>query len=138
MTRADGDMKPGAHVAPCRGTRQAVAARSAHRVYQIAGLAERRSTTRATPLKRLPAVSASRAEVVEVALPGEFDGSLRLQQIVQFSDIAKNYGPIADANPDRVSAKLKEIIAEGRTFSKADYAAARAEADPLYDSLLQC
>ena len=75
------------------------------------------------------------AEVVETSLPPEFDGSLRLQQIVQFSDIAKNFGPIADANPDRISAKLKEIIAEGKTFSAADYAAARAETETLYDAL---
>ncbi len=78
----------------------------------------------------------ARAEIVELLLPTDFDGSLRLQQIVQFSDIARNYGPIADANPDRVSAKLKEVIAEGRTFSAADYAAARADADPLYEALL--
>jgi Asp-tRNA(Asn)/Glu-tRNA(Gln) amidotransferase A subunit family amidase len=77
----------------------------------------------------------ARAEVVELPLPAAFDGSLRLQQIVQFSDIARNYGPIADANPERVSAKLKEIITEGRSFSAADYAAARAERDPLYDAL---
>ena len=77
----------------------------------------------------------ARAEVVETPLPSEFDSCLRLQQIVQFADIAKNYGPIADANPDRVSVKLKEIIAEGRTFSAADIAAARAEAEPLYDAL---
>ncbi|MFN0218026.1 MAG: amidase [Hyphomicrobium sp.] len=75
------------------------------------------------------------AEVVETPLPPEFEGSLRLQQIVQFSDIARNYGPIADANPDRISAKLREIITEGRTFSNADYAAARAEREPLYDTL---
>jgi Asp-tRNA(Asn)/Glu-tRNA(Gln) amidotransferase A subunit family amidase len=79
----------------------------------------------------------ARAEVVELELPAEFDGSLRLQQIVQFSDIARNYGPIADANPALVSAKLKEIIAEGRSFSTADYAAARAERDPLYEALCQ-
>ena len=78
----------------------------------------------------------ARAEIVEVLLPTDFDGSLRLQQIVQFSDIARNYGPIADANADRVSVKLKEVIAEGRTFSAADYAAARADADPLYEALL--
>ena len=77
----------------------------------------------------------ARAEVVEMALPADFEGSLRLQQIVQFSDIAKNYGPIADANPERVSSKLKEIIAEGRTFTAADYAAACAEREPLYDAL---
>ena len=77
----------------------------------------------------------TRAEIFEIALSPEFDGILRLQQIVQFSDIARNYGPIADANPDRVSSKLKEIIAEGRTFSSADYVAAQAEADQLYESL---
>jgi Asp-tRNA(Asn)/Glu-tRNA(Gln) amidotransferase A subunit family amidase len=78
----------------------------------------------------------AQAEVVETPLPANFDGALRLQQIVQFSDIAKNYGPIADAHPDRVSSKLKEVVAEGRTFSPADIAAARAEADPLYQELL--
>lgn len=73
--------------------------------------------------------------MVETPLPADFDGSLRLQQIIQFSDIAKNYGPIADADPDRVSAKLKEVIAEGRTFSAADYAAARADQEQLYAAL---
>lgn len=75
------------------------------------------------------------AEVVDTELPADFDGSLRLQQIVQFSDIAKNYGAIADANPSLISQKLKDIIAEGRSFSSADYAAARAEREPLYDLL---
>lgn len=77
----------------------------------------------------------ARAEVVETPLSADFDGSLRLQQIVQFSDIAKNYGPIAIKNPDKVSDKLKEVIATGRTFSAADIAAARAERDPLYEAL---
>jgi Asp-tRNA(Asn)/Glu-tRNA(Gln) amidotransferase A subunit family amidase len=77
----------------------------------------------------------ARAEIVETALPADFEGILRLPQIVQFYDIARNYGPIADANPDRVSGKLKEIIAEGRTFSAADYAAARADQDSLYEIL---
>jgi Asp-tRNA(Asn)/Glu-tRNA(Gln) amidotransferase A subunit family amidase len=77
----------------------------------------------------------ARAEIVEMTLPSEFEGILRLPQIVQFYDIARNYGPIADANPDRVSEKLKEVIAEGRTFSAADYAAARADQDSLYDIL---
>ncbi len=77
----------------------------------------------------------ARAEVVVVDLTADFDGSLRLQQIVQFSDIAKNFGAIADKNPDSVSQKLKDVIAEGRSFSTADIAAARAERDPLYDAL---
>lgn len=76
-----------------------------------------------------------RAEVVVTDLPSDFDGALRLQQIVQFSDIAKNYGAMADANPQLMSEKLKEVIAEGRSFKAADIAAARAERDPLYDAL---
>lgn len=75
------------------------------------------------------------AEVVDTPLPADFDGSLRLQQIIQFSDIARNYGPFVDAQPELFSGKLKEIIAEGRTFSAADYVAARAEREPLYDLL---
>ncbi len=71
----------------------------------------------------------------ETPLSPEFDEILRLQQIVQFSDIAHNYGPIADSHPDRVSMKLKEIIAEGRTFSKSSYDAARAKRDFLYAAL---
>ena len=77
----------------------------------------------------------SKAEIVETALGPDFDSALRLQQIVQFSDIARNYGPIADKHPHLMSQKLKDVIAEGRSFSSADYAAARAERDPLYDAL---
>lgn len=75
------------------------------------------------------------AEVVETTLPADFEGALRLQQIIQFSDIAKYYGPIADAHTRSVSSKLLETIATGRSFSKADYAAALAEREPLYDQL---
>ncbi|WP_045835231.1 amidase [Hyphomicrobium sp. 99] len=78
---------------------------------------------------------AGRFGIIETPLPAEFDEILRLQQIVQFSDIARNYGPIADANPDRVSAKLTEIIAEGRTFSEANYDAARRKQSALYEAL---
>lgn len=77
----------------------------------------------------------ARAEVFETPLPPEFEGSLRLQRIVQFSDIARNYGPIADGHPDQVTEKLKEAITEGRSFTAADYAAARAEQEHLYEAL---
>ena len=36
---------------------------------------------------------------------------------------------------DANSTRVKEIIAEGKTFSAADYAAARAETETLYDAL---
>ena len=78
---------------------------------------------------------AAKLGLAETPLPADFDEILRLQQIVQFSDIARNYGPIADANPERVSAKLKEIIAEGRSFSQAQYTAARTKQAALYASL---
>jgi len=88
-----------------------------------------------TAYERFASSFGARAEVVVTQLPAEFDGALRLHRIVQFSDIAKNFGPIADKNPGAVTDKLKEAIAEGRTFSSADIAAARAERDPLYDAL---
>jgi Asp-tRNA(Asn)/Glu-tRNA(Gln) amidotransferase A subunit family amidase len=74
-------------------------------------------------------------EVTETELPPGFDKIIRLQQIVQFSDIARNYGPIADAHPDRVSEKLKEVIAEGRSFSAASYEDARSKQESLYEAL---
>ncbi len=80
-------------------------------------------------------VSEAGVEIRETPLPAEFDEILRLQQIVQFSDIALNYGAIADANPDRVSGRLKEIIAEGRSFSQERYDAARGKQDVLYEAL---
>jgi Asp-tRNA(Asn)/Glu-tRNA(Gln) amidotransferase A subunit family amidase len=74
-------------------------------------------------------------EITETELPSGFEKIIRLQQIVQFSDIARNYGPIADAEPDRVSEKLKEVIAEGRSFSSASYDDARNEQETLYEAL---
>ncbi len=85
--------------------------------------------------KATPTVSARAPKSSKLTLPADFEGSLRLQQIVQFSDIAKNYGPIADKNPGKISQKLKDTIAEGRTFKPADIAAARAEREPLYEAL---
>ncbi len=74
-------------------------------------------------------------EVIETEFPASFDDIIRLQQIVQFSDIARNYGPIAEAHPDQVSAKLKEVIAEGKSFSMRSYDDARAKQETLYEAL---
>ena len=51
----------------------------------------------------------SKAEIVETALGPDFDSALRLQQIVQFTDIARNYGPIAEKHPHLMSQKLKAV-----------------------------
>jgi Asp-tRNA(Asn)/Glu-tRNA(Gln) amidotransferase A subunit family amidase len=88
-----------------------------------------------TAFEAFAAALGARAEVIDTPLPPEFDGSLRLQRIIQLADIARNYGPIADSKPDQVSETLKAAIAEGRTFSAADYAAALAEREQLYDAL---
>jgi Asp-tRNA(Asn)/Glu-tRNA(Gln) amidotransferase A subunit family amidase len=88
-----------------------------------------------TAFEAFAAALGARAEVIDTPLPPEFDGSLRLQRIIQLADIARNYGPIADAKPDQVSETLKAAIVEGRTYSAADYAAALAEREQLYDAL---
>jgi Asp-tRNA(Asn)/Glu-tRNA(Gln) amidotransferase A subunit family amidase len=73
--------------------------------------------------------------VDEIPMPGDFDGTGGLQRAVQFHDIAKNYGPIVDRHAAVMSAKLKEVIAEGRTVSDAEYHAATARREPLTQSL---
>ncbi len=70
--------------------------------------------------------------VTEVELPAEFADTSGLQRAVQFRDIARNYGPIADANPGQISAKLADVIAEGRSVTDAEYASALARRDALY------
>lgn len=131
---ADRDMKPGSQSSIAKEI-AAPLARAPRFAFVKSPAWPNADATTQRAFEAFAASFGTRAEVVETPLPADFDGSLRLQQIVQFSDIAKNYGPIADANADRVSSKLKEIIAEGRTFSKADYTAARAASDPLYESL---
>lgn len=73
--------------------------------------------------------------VNEVALPSLFDDTGGLQRAVQFHDIARNYGPITEKHAELISAKLKEIVAEGRTVSEADYCEALARREPLYKAL---
>lgn len=73
--------------------------------------------------------------IQDVALPEDFADTGGLQRAVQFHDIARNYGPIAEAHSDVISTKLKETIAEGCTVSEAEYAAACGRREALYDAL---
>jgi Asp-tRNA(Asn)/Glu-tRNA(Gln) amidotransferase A subunit family amidase len=76
------------------------------------------------------------SNVVETAeLPAAFANTGGLQRAVQFRDIAKNYGPLLDAHPGMISAKLAEVIGIGRTVGDAEYEEALARRDGLYDSL---
>ncbi len=79
--------------------------------------------------------AANSAIIHEVPLPSAFDETSGLQRAVQFHDIAKNYGPIVAKHADVMSAKLKEVIAEGRTASEAEYQSALARREPLYAAL---
>jgi Asp-tRNA(Asn)/Glu-tRNA(Gln) amidotransferase A subunit family amidase len=73
--------------------------------------------------------------VTEVELPAEFADTSGLQRAVQFRDIAKNYGPIADAHPGQISAKLAEVIGAGRGVTDDEYGNALARREPLYAAL---
>ncbi len=73
--------------------------------------------------------------IEEVPLSSAFDDTGGLQRAVQFHDIAANYGPIVAKHADVMSAKLKEVIAEGRTVTDAKYQAARNRRDALYIAL---
>ena len=73
--------------------------------------------------------------ITEVALPAVFDDTGGLQRAVQFHDIAANYGGIIEKHGGLISAKLKEVAAEGRLVSTADYEAALARREPLYRAL---
>lgn len=70
--------------------------------------------------------------VEEVDTPPSFAEGMDAQRRVQFRDIARNYGPLLDAHPSQVSAKLAEVIAEGRAVTDAQYEAALAPREPLY------
>lgn len=75
---------------------------------------------------------AEKIGAIEIDLPEAFAKGIKDQQTVQFRDIARNYGPILDANPGIMSAKLAEVIGIGRSFSDAQYADALAAREPLY------
>ncbi len=82
------------------------------------------------------ALAAKHAAVIEERdLPELFADTSGLQRAVQFRDIARNYGPLCEAHPGAVSAKLLEVVAEGRTVSDAEYAAALNRREALYESL---
>ncbi len=78
---------------------------------------------------------AREAGATEIRLPESFEKGIKAQQTVQFRDIAMNYGPIVDENPDVMSAKLKEIIAQGKTVDARQYEDALQFREPLYEEL---
>jgi Asp-tRNA(Asn)/Glu-tRNA(Gln) amidotransferase A subunit family amidase len=80
-------------------------------------------------------VAANPEVVDEVPLPSTFEDTGGLQRAVQFHDIAQNYGSIVDKHADVISAKLKEVVADGRTVNEVDYQAALIRREPLYKAV---
>jgi len=56
-----------------------------------------------------------------VELPGVFAEGLEMQQVLQFADIAKFYGPIEDKAPGVLSDSLNGRVKEGREIKAVDY-----------------
>ena len=61
------------------------------------------------------------AQCDEVELPAVFAEGLEMQQVLQFADIAKFYGPIDDKTPGVLSESLRGRIKEGREIKAVDY-----------------
>jgi Asp-tRNA(Asn)/Glu-tRNA(Gln) amidotransferase A subunit family amidase len=78
---------------------------------------------------------ANKNAIDPVAMPAAFDDTGGLQRAVQFHDIAKNYGPVVDEHAAVMSAKLHDVVAEGRTVTETEYNAAMARREPLTQSL---
>ncbi len=70
-------------------------------------------------------------------LPGLFAEGLAWQRTLQLADIAKNYGPLQEKAPNKISAKLTEMIEEGRMVTAVAYNRAREMQDVLYAGLAQ-
>ncbi len=61
----------------------------------------------------------SRCETID--LPDGFAQVIDWHKAIMIADIAKNYGPLRDAAPDKISARLSGIIDEGCAVTAVDY-----------------
>jgi Asp-tRNA(Asn)/Glu-tRNA(Gln) amidotransferase A subunit family amidase len=68
-------------------------------------------------------------------MPDVFNDTGGLQRAVQFHDIARNYGPIVDRHSAVMSAKLKQVVEEGRSVTEDEYEKSLLRREPLYRSL---
>ncbi|MCT8970437.1 amidase [Microbaculum marinisediminis] len=73
----------------------------------------------------------------EVALPEPFDRAIDLHRTVMNADIARHFARYYDDGRDRLSARLREIIEDGRRVLAVDYILAREWVDILNGALEQ-
>lgn len=92
-------------------------------------------------LERSAQVFAAAGAIVEQGnLPAAFEDVWRLIHVVLATEAATGFGRIVDDFPDRSSAPLQQIVAEGRNLLPADYDEARAaqlELRAVFETALQ-
>jgi Asp-tRNA(Asn)/Glu-tRNA(Gln) amidotransferase A subunit family amidase len=71
----------------------------------------------------------------EVELPDLFEGIVQSHANIQLADIARHYGPVEERAGDKLSERLRGMIAEGRRVTAVDYNRARDEQELLYRAL---
>jgi Asp-tRNA(Asn)/Glu-tRNA(Gln) amidotransferase A subunit family amidase len=72
------------------------------------------------------------ANCEEVELPAYFDAAIAGQGHIMLADIAKNFSPLDERFPDKLSERLRGMIEEGRRVSAIDYNLARERQEQLY------
>jgi Asp-tRNA(Asn)/Glu-tRNA(Gln) amidotransferase A subunit family amidase len=72
------------------------------------------------------------ANCEEVTLPAPFDSIVESHAHIMLADIAKNFGPLDERFPGKLSERLLGMIEEGRRVSAIEYNRAREQQDQLY------
>jgi Asp-tRNA(Asn)/Glu-tRNA(Gln) amidotransferase A subunit family amidase len=75
------------------------------------------------------------ASCEEVELPSPFEGVIEAHGHIMLADIAKNFGPVDERYPGKLSERLRGMIEEGRRISAIDYNRARERQEQLYRHL---
>jgi Asp-tRNA(Asn)/Glu-tRNA(Gln) amidotransferase A subunit family amidase len=78
------------------------------------------------------------ANCEEVELPPNFAGIIQAQADIMLADIAKNFGPLEEKAPDKLSERLRGMIEEGRRVPAVAYNRAREQQAGLYHVLNAC
>jgi Asp-tRNA(Asn)/Glu-tRNA(Gln) amidotransferase A subunit family amidase len=73
--------------------------------------------------------------VREVALPAGFEVAHETHRTIMEADIAVSFAPLWERGRERLSDRLRDIIASGQRHLAVDYVLALARVEPLYRTL---
>ena len=82
-----------------------------------------------------PLAETAGERVSEVALPEGFEAAHETHRTIMETDIAVSFAPLWERGRERLSDRLREIIASGQRHLAVDYALALARVEPLYRTL---